>query len=213
MGRTQFGPRDAVNVYYSRSLSDDFQIAIDSYCSEWPEEFKSIPTATQIKINSCLSLIFLCGTTPIDKPGISSLHLNGTMAAQVRRINTGFIKVWQNPNNFEEEIVNTLHYLKSNNILYQNIDKIPETSTSQFTIELIEKMKSIAGLHIREEFEPEQIARYERNELYVKVYDKEQDRDIFMKLELALHTHIFPLTGLRHLGESVVLTLHLPRTN
>ena len=52
----------------------------------------------------------MCGTTIVNRPGISSFKLNGTMTTEVRRIDTGFFTIQKNPENFDTEIIEPFNY-------------------------------------------------------------------------------------------------------
>ena len=91
----------------------------------------------QLSTNNNLSLVFLCGKSFIEKPGIYSFHLHGTMMPSVRDFNTGFI-CFDNSNKdkFIDNFEILLHYLLINNPLYKDIEELNKEKEIKWELQI-----------------------------------------------------------------------------
>ncbi len=138
-------------VLKHKKMFPDFFEYIKEINESYPEEFKNIPLIKQLSTNNNLSLVFLCGKSFIEKPGIYSFHLHGTMMPSVRDFNTGFI-CFDNSNKdkFIDNFEILLHYLLINNPLYKDIEEL-----NQNNIEFTRKLKDKVGASCAIVIEPE----------------------------------------------------------
>ena len=172
------------------SISDDFIMYVDDYMKDYPKIIQNIKFEKITKINRNLALVFLCGTTSLEKIGSSSLHLNGMMSPQVRAMNTGFIDILNNEQNYDTEILELFNFLREHNELYRNIENVNSIGTELFTMQLKDKMKSACAIHITEE--SENPVSFKDDNIIVKILDKKNKTFIDLPFEIALAS-LFPL--------------------
>ena len=166
---------------------------VSHYNSKYPDLFKAVKLFDQIPMNRNLALVYLCGTTQIENPGISSYHLNGTLNPTVRNFNTGFIAFEKDPRAFPDNFNNLFGFLRKNNPLYAEVDSIEENTMSKFTLSLKEKIGACAAFlledqHIIGERTPIQ---KDNNIIYVIISRKDDGETIKLPFEVALAS-LFP---------------------
>lgn len=148
-------------------------------------------------MNRNLAIVFLCGETRIDNPGISSYHLNGTLNPSVRNFDTGFISFDKNPGAFPENFASLFDFLKSRNPLYNGIEEITASTISKFTISLKDKIGASAAFLLPDQSVMTAFPAVERNEndFYVFISRKDDGEPIKLPFEVAiasLFPYLFP---------------------
>ena len=80
-----------IRITFETAKNYSFYRFVQRYHSNYPECFSQIPFLEQVSCNRNLAIVFLCGNTYIDNPGIDSFHLSGTMTPSLRLYNTGYL--------------------------------------------------------------------------------------------------------------------------
>ena len=171
----------------------DFFNYIHKINESYPEVFKSIPLLNQLSVNNNLSLVFLCGRSFIEKPGIYSFHLHGTMTPCIRDFNTGFICFNEtSKDKFPENFNILLQYLLDNNPLYQDIEKINQDNV-EFTRNLTSKVSASCGfvLEAENEIGKNPGSKKRSDGIYVGVTSKSDGTSVQLPFEIALAS-LFP---------------------
>lgn len=179
-------------VKYKKKYLDFFNY-IEEINKVYPDEFKSVPLLIQLSVNNNLSLVFLCGKSFIEKPGIYSFHLHGTMTPCVRDFNTGFICFDEkSKSKFPENFENLIQYLLINNPLYKDIDEIKHNNI-EFTRKLTNKVDASCALVIEPENEISKNpgSRWQNGKIYVGVSSKNDGVTIQLPFEIAIAS-LFP---------------------
>ena len=181
------------NLKASYPLFIDF---VNNYNTIFPECFEKIPYKEQVETNRNLAIVFLCGQTYLEKPGIHSFHLRGTMNPSVRRFNTGFISFSHGNGCFPPYFAELLSFLKAKNSLYERIDEITEDSMSKFVHTLKDKIGASAALLLppQEDMTDVPIVSLAKDskEFMVFVSKKEDGEPIQLPFEVAIAS-LFPL--------------------
>ena len=170
---------------------------VEEYENRFPPCFDEIPFKEQVEANRNLSIVFLCGQSYLETPGISSFHLRGSLTPSVRRFNTGFISFMNsNGRDFPEQFPVWFQFLRENNPLYENVETIKEDTMSKFVLSLTDKIGASSAFLIpqQDEMSEKPIVSFSKTnkDFLVYVSKKEDGEAIKLPFEVAIAS-LFPL--------------------
>ena len=161
---------------------------------KYPDLFMNINFKDQHAINRDLALVYLNGKTYLSNPGISSVHMTGSMNPSVRLFNTGFMSFEKRPSKYPDIFPQIFDFLKKSNILYENVDSITEDSSSTFLLSLKDKIGATSALVLPEQSEVGRTRPVltRGKDILVFISKKSDGETILLPFEVAIAS-MFPL--------------------